>query len=386
MQLKQKLNIKKIKIYQIKIPFSLQVTHNLAKRSESSGFLVEIQDHRGQKGYGEGTPRPYVTGEQPKDTKRALTKLSVEVHARDFASEDVLLSFLEGMSENGYSGTAPSAICAMELALLDLFSKRRGVPVWKLFRSRPASETISYSSILPLLDKKPRQALLRLTKEYKISQIKTKALDIDSTVKVVDEITRALGENTDIRIDANAAFSSKDAVRLVSAIKDKGLAISCMEQPVAKDDLEGLKKVEEDSGIPVIADESLCSNEDLERIISDKSCSGINVRLSKCGGLLKSAKITERAKKAGMFCQLGCHVGETSILSAAGRHLAALCGPFRFVEGCYSRFLLKEDVADPPIEFGLFGNTSVPEKPGLGVDVTEKALKRCCIPIFETEN
>ncbi len=347
---------------------------------------MEIQDHHGQKGYGEGTPRPYVTGEQPKDTTRALTELSREISGRDFASEDVILSFLEGLYKNGYPSTAPSALCALELALLDLLSKRLGVPLWKLFRSRPASETITYSSILPLLDEKPRQAILRLTKEYKIRQIKTKASDIDSTVKVVDEITRALGQDTDIRIDANAAFSSKDAVRLVSALKKKGLSISCMEQPVAKDDLEGLKKVEEDSGIPVIADESFCSDDDLEKIISNKSCSGINVRLSKCGGMLKSAKIVERAKKAGMFCQLGCHVGETSVLSAAGRHLAALCGPFRFVEGCYSRFLLKDDVAEPPLEFGLFGNTSVPEKPGLGVDVTEEALKRCCIPLFETEN
>ncbi len=347
---------------------------------------MEIQDHHGQKGYGEGTPRPYVTGEQPRDTTRALTELSREISGRDFASEDAILSFLEGLCKNGYPGTAPSALCALELALLDLLSKRLGVPVWKLFHSRPASETITYSSILPLLDEKPRQAILRLTKEYKIRQIKTKASDIDSTVKVVEEITRALGEDTDIRIDANAAFSSKDAVRLVSALKKKGLSISCMEQPVAKDDLEGLKKVEDDSGIPVIADESLCSDEDLEKIVSNKSCSGINVRLSKCGGMLKSVKIAERAKKAGMFCQLGCHVGETSVLSAAGRHLAALCGPFRFVEGCYSRFLLKDDVAEPPLEFGLFGNTNVPEKPGLGVDVTEAALKRCCIPLFETEN
>ncbi len=347
---------------------------------------MEIQDQQGQKGYGEGTPRPYVTGEQPKDTTRALKELSEEISGKDFASEDILFSFLEGLSENGYSGTAPSAVCALELALLDLLSKKRGIPLWKLFRSKAASETISYSSILPLLDEKPRQAVLRLTKEYKIGQIKIKASDIGSTVEVVDEITRTLGENTDIRIDANAAFSSKDAIRLVLALKNKGFSISCMEQPVAKEDLEGLQKVEEDSGIPVIADESLCSNEDLERIISNRSCSGINVRLSKCGGLLKSAKIVERAKEAGMFCQLGCHVGETSILSAAGRHLAALCGPFRFVEGCYSRFLLKDDVAEPPLEFGLFGNTSVPKKPGLGVDVKDAALKRCCIPIFETEN
>jgi len=347
---------------------------------------VEIQDHQGKKGYGEGTPRPYVTGEQPRDTTKALRELSEDISRRDFASEDVLLSFLEGLSENGYSGSAPSAVCALELALLDLLSKRLRIPVWKLFQSRPASETISYSSILPLLNEKPRKAILGLTKKYKIGQIKTKASDIRSTVEVVEEITRALGEDTDIRIDANAAFSSKDAAKLVSTLRNKGLSISCMEQPVAKEDLKGLKEVEKGAGIPVIADESFCSEKDLEKIISNKSCSGINVRLSKCGGMLKSVKIVKRAKKAGMFCQLGCHVGETSVLSAAGRHLAALCGPFRFVEGCYSRFLLKDDVAEPPLEFGLFGNTTVPEKPGLGVDVTEAALKRCCIPLFETEN
>lgn len=248
---------------------------------------------------------------------------------------------------------------------------------------KPATDTISYSSILPLLSSMQRKSILRLTKQFQIRQIKTKATSIGDTLKVVTEIQNTLGADADIRIDANGAFSAEQAIGLAREIEAAGLSISSLEQPVPKEDLEGMKEVEKATGLPTIADESFCSKDDLQRIIAKRSCKGLNVRLSKCGGLLNCKDMVECARNAGLFCQLGCHVGETSILYAAGRQLAAICGPFRYTEGCYSKFLLKEDIVLNPLEFGLEGKTTIPTDPGLGVKIKESALRRYCHPVAE---
>ncbi len=268
---------------------------------------------------------------------------------------------------------------------MDLFTKKLSIPLWKLFRERPAVDELFYSSILPVLSEEQRKAILRLTHGYSIKQIKTKALGMEQTIEVTREIRETIGSDADIRIDANGAFSAAQAITLVERLEEAGLHISCFEQPVDKDDLAGLREVDKKTGIPVMADESFCTERDLQKILDSQSCSGLNVRLSKCGGLLKSKGLVDSAKKAGLFCQLGCHVGETSILSAAGRHLAAICGPFRFVEGCYSRFLLKEDIVETPLEFGPLGRTLIPTGPGLGIEINKSAVRRWCTNLLEIE-
>ncbi len=245
-------------------------------------------------------------------------------------------------------------------------------------------DKIYYSSILPILPKKNRLGILELTQKYKINQIKAKASNnITETVQVVSEIKQVLGSNANIRIDANGAFSTEKAIQFVDSIKKAGLSISYLEQPVTKDNFFGLREVEDQTGIPVIADESFCNEQDLKFIIEKKICKGLNVRLSKCGGLLNSKAFIEKAQKAGLFCQLGCHVGETSILSAAGLNLAVACGPFKFVEGCYSKFLLEDDVSEKPLAFGVYGSATIPIKPGLGVEISQSKINRYCQKVLE---
>jgi len=332
---------------------------------------------------GEGTPRKYVTGENIDDSFNALTQFTKLGSEREFASEGQLFDFIEELAEDSIAKANPSALCSFEMALLDLFSQRQQIPVWKLFTPEPVTQAIHYSSILPLLSPEQRANILKLTRQYKIGQIKAKASNLEETVKVVSEIADTLGPGCDIRLDANEAFTADSAIKMVQALATRGLSISSLEQPLPKKDLDGMKRVQEETGVPVMADESFCNEEDLNEIIKRGCCKGINVRLSKCGGLLNSKKLAEEALKAGLFCQLGCHVGETSILYAAGRHLAAICGPFRFVEGCYSRFLLKEDIVKEPLEFGLNGRAAIPNEPGLGVEINDEALKRHCRLLFE---
>ena len=122
-------------------------------------------------------------------------------------------------------------------------------------------------------------------------------------------------------------------------------------------------------------DESLCSLEDARQAIEYGTCDLFNIRLSKCGGLLPSLQIAAAANQAGLGYQLGCQVGETGILSAAGRHFATSVGDIRYLEGSYDRFLVKERLTNEDMTFGRGGYAPALTGPGLGVTVDERRLR-----------
>jgi muconate cycloisomerase len=111
--------------------------------------------------------------------------------------------------------------------------------------------------------------------------------------------------------------------------------------------------------VPIMADESLVTIEDAMRLIETNAVDYFNIRISKCGGIARSLKIASLAQKAGIRIQVGSQVGETAILSAAGRHLAAALRKVDFVEGSYGTMLLAEDVTPDPIRFGHHGEAAV---------------------------
>jgi muconate cycloisomerase len=123
-------------------------------------------------------------------------------------------------------------------------------------------------------------------------------------------------------------------------------------------------------------DESLCSRRDAERAIAGGLCDLFNVRLSKCGGFLPSLRLVQLAGQHRLGCQLGCQVGETALLSAAGRHFACSVGGLRAREGSYDRHLVREPLGTSDLTFGWGGKAPALPGPGLGVTIDPAALSR----------
>jgi muconate cycloisomerase len=128
-------------------------------------------------------------------------------------------------------------------------------------------------------------------------------------------------------------------------------------------------------GIPVMLDESLCGLPDARSAVTRKTADLLNVRLSKCGGILASLRIIALAQRAGLGLQLGCHPGETSLLSAAGRHVASRVAGLRYVEGSYDRHILAENLTEGDLTFGYGGRARPIAGPGLGVEVSPDRLE-----------
>jgi muconate cycloisomerase len=115
------------------------------------------------------------------------------------------------------------------------------------------------------------------------------------------------------------------------------------------------------------------------RLIHLKACQMFNLRLSKMGGITTAMRIKKAAAAAGIRCQLGCHVGETSILAAAGRHFALTQGPLAYVEGSFAPFLLTRDPVAEPVAFGRGGIGLPLPGPGLGVRVMADVLDEMAV-------
>jgi len=189
---------------------------------------------------------------------------------------------------------------------------------------------------------------------------------LEEDLAVLTAVRETLGEPAGLRVDANGAWDAQTALARVRAFEP--FRLQGLEQPCAADDIEGLAWLCERSSVPVIADESLVSLKDAERLIRSRACHVFNVRISKCGGLLQSGRIRDMGSQAGIDTMLGAHVGETAILAAAGRQFAARTAGLRFAEGSYGRLLLKADVsAAMDLEPGGFGPAIVGD--GLGLDV-----------------
>jgi muconate cycloisomerase len=373
------MRINEIHVYRIGIPFGWEVTHNLFNGTETEAIVVAAEDESGLVGYGEGTPRVFVTGETLDDTIEAAQSLATRLIGTGFHTFNGLVDYLETIGSMKLSQLNPSALCALELATLDLWGKIEGLPLWRLFSQKPVSNPYVYSAVLPILPEQPFLEILNLVKKLQQKFIKLKIADRNGGISALKLVREVLGPDVDLRVDCNGAFSPEEAIAF---IEDAQLfKISAIEQPVPKADISGLGLVSNSSMVPVIADESICTLEDAAQLIEHKICQGFSIKLSKCGGPLKSLKLLDIAKKNGIFCQISCHIGETAILASAGRHLYALSQQCTYLEGSFSKYLLKEDIATRDVSFGLKGHAPLLTGPGLGIEVVESILKRWSYPL-----
>ena len=182
-----------------------------------------------------------------------------------------------------------------------------------------------------------------------------------------------LGDACSLRVDANGAWSADEALQRIELMQQ--FRIEAVEQPVAADDIAGLTHVTAASSVPIIVDESLVSFADAMSLIEARACHMFNIRVSKNGGLIGAARLRDTAIQHGLDWMLGAQVGESAILSAAGRHLATRGAAPRWCEGSFGTLLLERDIARENLTFGPAGAAPAIEDPGMGITIDDSALQ-----------
>jgi L-alanine-DL-glutamate epimerase-like enolase superfamily enzyme len=368
------MRLSKIHLHLLQIQLCMPIKHHLAERSYSENLLVKVITDSGVAGYGEGIARKYVTGETTETSLDFLQgRLIPEINGFRAHGPTDLLEKLPQLISEDKRVQAPAACCALELAILDAAGKTWAQPLAHLLGG--ADQPLIYSAIIPMMPHPSFHRLLLLIRKLEMPFVKLKVGN-DRDLECLSLARELLGPKTDIRVDANGAWGAEEAEERIAAMKAYG--ISAVEQPVPKYDMEGLKRVAERVKLPVIADESLCVEHDAEQLAALGACQVFNLRLSKCGGILAALRLYEIGRSKGIASQLGCQVGETGVLAAAGRQLAA-SRKMLYLEGSYSNYLLKGDIVNEPVEFGSGGVAQPLAGHGLGVSVNEKKLQQLTV-------
>ena len=373
------MKIKSLKIRKIKVPFVITFKHALNSSEEVESVILEITLNSGEVGYGECVPRIYVTGETVDSVVTVLkNSIGPKLLEQSFSDEDEVLQFLSDYAK--HFPAEQNALCAqtcVELALLDAIGKKRNTHVLSLLGGPKGNSEIHYSAVISAGDPRVIEKMLLQGKELGFSQLKLKVgKDLAADLKNLRRCKEILGEALETRIDANAGWSLEEALKVLPEFAEAGV-ISCEQAMPKGSSYSELFKVVR-SSMHLSLDESLCSLDDGARIIRDAEADVFNLRVSKNGGLLNALKLHKMAKGAGLHSQLGAQVGETSLLSAAGRTLALLTGDLLFHEGSFGLMLLAFDLTDKPMQFGPGGKASLSflKNPGLGVIVDAAKLEQ----------
>jgi L-alanine-DL-glutamate epimerase-like enolase superfamily enzyme len=245
----------------------------------------------------------------------------------------------------------PFLVCALDMAGWDLYGKMRGMPlkaVWAF--EKVYTPVTDYTIGIDTVD-----AMVAKMQETPWPVYKVKlgtAYDID--------IIKTLRANTSsvIRIDANAAWTLEEAEEKIAVFKD--LNIEIIEQPLDKDDWEGMAVLYKQSQIPLIADESCVSEADVEKCKGHFH--GINIKLTKCSGLTPGLRMIKQARELDLKIMLGS-MNESTVGSAAIAHLMPLLD---YVDAD-GPLLLEEDVATG-LRYHSDGTIQTSDSPGLGIE------------------
>ena len=308
------------------------VARNVLVRVELDGLV----------GYGEASPNAYY-GECQESVLAWLPRLADALPDDPLALKQVNTALEHACHHN------PAARAGLELALWDLLGKRVGAPIWQLWGAGGPVPLSSFTIGIDTAERMGEKAAA--AREFPLLKVKVGTPNDRANLRSI----RDARPDARIQVDANGAWSAKDAIRALAELEELGLEL--VEQPVAAADVEGLAAVTRATRLPVYADEGCVTARDVPR--AARACDGVVVKLQKCGGLWPALEHVQAARAHGLKVMMGCMV-ESGLGISAAAQLAALCDALD-LDG---NLLLAHDPFDGAA--ARAGQLSLPSGPGLG--------------------
>jgi len=308
----------------------------------SPNVIVEV-NHDDYTGYGEASPTEYY-GESVETVFACVTMFAGNLGDDPFMIEDIMQRLDKIIRLN------PSAKAAVDMALYDIMGKMLGVPVYKLLGLNPArTPRTSFTIGIDSPAQMAKKALL--ANNYPILKVKVGTRHDLEILKAIREVSSAT-----IRVDANAGWTPKEAIRMINALVPYN--IEFVEQPITPRDLAGLKLIRDNVPVPIIADESSITCEDIPLLAN--CVDGINIKLMKCAGIRHALKMIHVARAHNLRVMIGCMI-ESSLAITAATHLTPLVD-YADLDG---NLLIDND---PYVGVTVEnGKLVLPDRPGLGI-------------------
>jgi L-alanine-DL-glutamate epimerase-like enolase superfamily enzyme len=360
------LRITKTDIYRFSIPM-VPFTIATGTMDHAQNVFIRVHTEAGIYGVGECSAFPMIVGE---------TQDTCLVMAREFAKlwsgEDALDIHARLQQLHNFTAGNTTIKSAFDMALYDIAAKHAGLPLYQFL----GGERRIVESDITIGIASPAEMAIK-AKEFERSGAKILKVKLgkDATVDVerVKKIREMIGEDLNIRIDANQGWSFDDAVHALQAMGEYD--IEFCEQPMRTwyDDL--LPELMRQSPVKIMADESVYNHHDARKHIKSGSCDYINIKLAKSGGIYEAKQIHDLAAENGIACMMGGML-ESRIALSAKLHFVYASPNIRFydMDTCMLGHL--EDPCRGGVAFNGF-RLNIGDEAGIGADADEAFLKTC---------
>jgi L-alanine-DL-glutamate epimerase-like enolase superfamily enzyme len=360
------MRIASIDLFRAEIPFHEPFRYALTETAAALNLFVRITADTGQYGWGEASPTRPITG----DTQATVFEASVELGRLLLGADprDIVGAVRAMRSLLAGNTTARSAF---DMALHDLVGKASGLPLCALLGG--GVRRFRTDNTIGIADPDVMATKARRFLEEGFTAIKVKlGTGFEEDVARVVAIRDAVGPDVPVRVDANQGWDVPEAIRVLREIEPLG--IQYCEQPVPAWDRDGMRRVKDATGVPIMADEAVFDHYDAFALAAAEACDYLNIKLAKSGGLHDATRIVAVADAAGLACMVGC-MSETRLGLSAAAHLVSARPVVRFAD-----LDSHVDHRVDPVVGGMTvvrGEVILPEGPGHGADLDPGFLAGC---------
>lgn len=365
---RKEIRIEGIEKYPLFVPFKRVHKISLGGSEGREILLIKIHTNQGITGVGEGVAHPAFCGETLGGLLSATRYLEETLIGKNALNINEILRLMDKKLYANFGAKA-----AIEMALFDIMGKYFGVPVYVLLGGKlenrfPISRSASQSN----LEEDLKDVKQYLSEGYGILKIKVGILPVEQDIERVKAIRELVGPQVSLRADANTSWDVPSALSFIQGVEDSRLTF--IEQPVPRENIDGMAYLKSKSSTPILADEAAVTEHDVLKIIEKKAADFISIKVVKSGGIVKSRRIAALAECAGIRCYLGSMI-ETSVASSVGLHFVLSSNEFRYGGEIYGPVFFVEDVVRNPLKIDQ-GYMYPPEEDGLGVELDMDKIKK----------
>lgn len=319
------MRIDRIRCYHYDKAFTVPFYSLQINRKQADSVIVRMDCDNGFSGYGESAPRRYVTGEDVASVLEVISTVFAPIlfscPVTSYRDAAEIIGMCEAACREKGLDAFHSALGAVDIGLGDLLAQS-GQPPSACPSGQTRSDPLPFSVSVPFLPLKLIRdffPLLSAQLDFRIIKVLIDE-NLDGNYERLELIRHLAGPGKDLRIEVNGKLTFDQITRQLEHLQCFNIA--AMEQPLPPADIANLRRLRQSFDIAIIADEALISIDNARQLIEADACDIFNIKVSKCGGLLKSRAIANLAAANNIACHVGTHVGETEILGSSGRLLA----------------------------------------------------------------
>ncbi len=357
------MQIRSAQLYPLELPMVKPIKMAGETVTHAHTLLIRLVDEDGREGWGEASAAPLMTGETLGSIAASTEYLSTKLLGKEIAGPDVI----ESLQDQVLYANASAKAC-YETALMDLFSQRKGVPLYQLLAGENAVDVNGKLEMLHMLASGHLESEIEEAQQlrqlgYRQWKIKVGTGNLANDVLRVRELSKALQGDV-VSADANQGLTIEEALAIAYAGIESGL--SFFEQPYPASMIEAAMTLHRETKMLLCADESIQSLEDIIELNERQAAQGVSLKLIKLGGTQAMVQAGRECLRRGMSINLACKVAETTISAAATAHVGFALGNIAWGFSMSNRYLAK-DICQNPLS-PISGSILIEQlyKPGLG--------------------